>query len=296
MDIGELNKLQFKEDERAFHQSKMVRRKVGIKGRTWAVHEIYADKMSLPLRHVYHQCGSIDTTAFLNEKTIVEIFPYPTPAAFQAAIGMSVPEVEVLAREEILAVLIHSYPAYEGLDYLDPILSLEPPSYQSRGRAFLNAVAGGLFDESFERGQHCEYLTNVSPSDYVGEPYEKGRSYPVEEIRRKTVWRYAAMCCLLGQDVMDLIIDLHCEKAPNYINELHTVFLHPITHGILGDPFNEVGACRSIHHPRYVQILDSLERILIDDIGVKLPHELTLNDILRSFVNLFCSLPSAFIT
>jgi len=282
MDILKLGKLQAEEDERASHQAKKVKRRYADKGMTWAVREIYSDKIKLPAGHAYHQSGSLGTTTFLNEKTIVEVFPYKDPSAFIAGTGLSVEEMKLLAKERIIEILIHSYPAYEGLDFLDPILAFEPACYQSRGRTFLNSISEGQFDEWFEMGIDSKYLKMITKKEFVREPYEKELSYPIAEIRRKTAWRYAAMRCLIGQKVVDDIIEVHREKAPNYINELHTIFLHPITHGMLGDPFSSVVTARDLHNRKYVEILDSLERIMIQDVGVVLPDRISAKTILRS--------------
>lgn len=281
MDPSDLNRMQHEEEERANSQGSRARAHFADRGLSWALKEIYADKIRLPSNHAYHQSGSLCSTASLNERTILEVFPYPDQRAFQRAVGLSVGEVEVLAKQGIIDVLIRSYPNYAGLDYLDPILSLQPACYQERGFALLEAIAPGRFREYVRSAREREHLTGVFPSKYVGEPYEQGGTLPTEKLVEKTLWRYAALCCFLGQDIMDDIVNTGRERAPNYVNELHTIFLHPISHGMFGDPFNSVSSFISMHHAEHVEILDSIERVVCHDLHLDIRTQASFAEVLE---------------
>ncbi|MFX1521852.1 MAG: hypothetical protein ACFFCD_18255 [Promethearchaeota archaeon] len=283
METTKLKKLQEDEDERCQQQATCVA-KLASRNHDLSslIRTMYEDKIRVRQHHSYHRTGNLGRTAFLSPVTVVEVFPWPTPVAFRQAIGLYPQELVNLARKQIVYPLIHSYETYKTLDYLDPILALKPPSYQSRGRAFLDAISNNKFEVYFQkavtdpllRGDHCFPLPK--------EPYEKAIVLSKKEMIRKAAWRYAAMCCILGEDTIESLGSQDKQKIANYIHTLHVMYLHPITHGLLGNIHNETKDYATLLMPEYIGIAANVESILVSALDLSVPKEPTYLDIMRA--------------
>ncbi|MEW5986994.1 MAG: hypothetical protein AB1791_10210 [Chloroflexota bacterium] len=283
METTRLEKLQFDEDERCGHQATRVAKLASRKRDLVSVVRLmYQDKISLGRPHAYHQIGSLGRTALLNPATVVEIFPYLTPQAFRRAIGLAPQDIANLAREHVIYPLIHSFGAYKGLDYLDPILSLNPPSYQSRGRALLDTLSNNRYEEYYQKAITSPILRGEVAPMLLREPYEDAIELPPEEKVRKAAVRYASMCCLLGEDAMESLAAHYEREIVNYVHILHVALLHPVTHGLLGNVHKDTKDYSSLLVPEYTGITACVERILLSAIGLSLPAEPTFLDIMRA--------------
>lgn len=180
MDQKDLEEYSAREKEsasEAFYRITNYQRLCESRGETPELRELaklaYQDKIQFGKSYAYIHAGDLPLAVVLPfyEQIVVNLPPYKKPEDFVKYVGTETkrPEeaAQALARkikqQRVLVILSDTPLTYKGMNYLDPILELEPPS--------------GIRTYAFFQG-----ITNGTSSAYVEEALRALNRYPALEI------------------------------------------------------------------------------------------------------------------
>ncbi len=200
----------------------------------------------------YVESARLADLVALSGKAAVPIYPVCSERVFKLAYGYSPREFAELAEAGHVLPLIQRPLNYVGLDFLDPILKLNPPSYFIRGGLVYAILFGADLDyvvkdthrvccDEFERlrakarEQQAIRLAFNHPECW--EPYQRPGILPTRQRRENVLesftFKYAHACCFLGEDVVREVLDMPIKKALALLTHVHMRLDHPICHGLV---------------------------------------------------------------
>lgn len=237
--------------------------------------------------------GSLDTVVFgSRHPCIVTIYPFPEEKHLKQAYGVSAERLESLVAENHVVPLIQLPTRYEQLSYLHPILRHKPRNYFIRSVLFYAIFFDGTIDledndgvdlaptlnRLYERAKHNKVLAKILADDNIDVREFYDRLGPDDDARKQkrikeNIWyRYASVAAFLGEESTDYILETYpVNRALGVLLDLHFMFDHAWTQGLLADMHNEYNAFNndwlSSWSPTRLWWENSLSRVL----GVDIP-------------------------
>lgn len=153
MDKPEVEEMESKEKEYTSRLVQEITHRL-MNGKKFDIQQLCPE---LQLQHDHTNLLPLKQSTFLQlpyyEKVIIPVEPIAEKNAFDRYYGLNVDEFTELHKKGKITFILAKYSAnYAGLDYLDPILALHPPSI-SRFDAFLAFAGSFLPDTELEKWQ-----------------------------------------------------------------------------------------------------------------------------------------------
>ena len=256
------------------------------------VSNLYQDKLPKGnIRHAYRETGPLHIPVLLHSLTVTELFPIKNKTQNESLLGVSIEDIKWLIDAGLLMVSIQDPKQYENLHYLHSILQdkrYRPPSYEIRDRVFYITISNGMYEEYLEEAAHHPVLSQpIWPVEFQ-EPYERIAGLTPDRIVTKNIQRYAALCSLLGPDLMRDLVDVDPEneeqrrEAMRRFFMLHKLVIHPITQGLYGMPHQYFRDYAPKDRELLQQYSAQVETVLINQLGIPIPKYVTRQQILKS--------------
>lgn len=249
--------------------------------------------------------GSLDTAVFgSRHPTIVTIYPFPEEKDLIQAYGVTAKRLESLIAENHVIPLVQFPSRYENLPYLHPILRHRPRNYFVRSVYFYaiffdgtvelekngRLVLAPTLNRLYEKAKQNAILTTILADEHSGvrEFYDRlpfGTKVEKETRIKENIWyRYASVASFLSEEVTDYILESHpAQKALGVLLDLHFMFDHAWTQGLLANMHNEVDAHNTdwlwAWSPTRLWWDNAISRVLCADIPCTTLHEPQLDQL-----------------
>ncbi|RLF02113.1 MAG: hypothetical protein DRJ59_04435 [Thermoprotei archaeon] len=196
-------------------------------------------ELSLEKPYAYRQDLGIPIRLLLPfyKQLVFHIDSFKTKEVFMRYHDALKPEelARLYCRGRIRFLLASSPTEYAGLDYLDPILQLKPPTV-IRMRALIASAAGSWakLDERQKEGERI-FSGKVETKKVPG-LYESLRR-PKESVEGHTISSYINLCCMGFEDLVKEVIKLNDpNNAAKVLIVYDSLLVRPLTTGMLGQP------------------------------------------------------------